>query len=142
MAINSLPARQRVWIGPLPRAGFIATLCLLLAGGCATLAQFVEVPRVSVAELAVVDAGLTRQRFRIALDVENTNPFPLPIARFDYALDLAGQRFAAGSSANAVTLGSLSTERIALEFDTDLMTSAVQLAQLFIGTRLSASTIG
>ena len=133
LIINKTVGSGRVRSGPSLRRALAALALTVGLNGCATLAELVETPRVSIAELSVVETGLTRQRFRLALDVENTNPFPLPIARLDYVLNLAGQRFAAGSSERALTIGSSSTEQIALDIDTDLMNSALSLGRLFLG---------
>ncbi|MEM8983856.1 MAG: LEA type 2 family protein [Pseudomonadota bacterium] len=110
---------------------------LLLAsawlGGCATLAEYVETPRIALAEIAIVDVSLASQQFTLGLDITNTNPFPLPLASLDYAVELAGQRFATGSSTQSLLVGANATERVALTIDTDLATSALTLARLFIG---------
>lgn len=133
MATSFVTASRRARSGPSSIAGIGVVVVLIALAGCASLAEMVATPRVSVAELSLVEAGFDQQRFRLQLDVENTNPFPLPLARIDYALDLAGLRFATGASDQTVTIGASASERISLELQTDLMTSAIQLGRLFIG---------
>ncbi|MEO1036329.1 MAG: LEA type 2 family protein [Pseudomonadota bacterium] len=115
----------------------IAVACLgaVLVSGCATLQEVVDAPRIEITELSVVDADLSRQTFRLGLSLANDNPFPLPIARIDYALDLEGQRFVQGSSAQALTIGAGAVERVDLAFETDLVATAAKLVPLFIAGR-------
>ncbi len=122
--------RQRMRTRPLARLGFLVGVCLL--AGCATLAELVETPGVTIAELAIVEAGLTSQSFRVGLDIDNPNAFAIPLARIDYALDIGGQKFATGSSTENVTLAANGSQRVVLEFQTNLMSSAQQLAQLLL----------
>ncbi|MEM1263651.1 MAG: LEA type 2 family protein [Pseudomonadota bacterium] len=130
--VTSKQCAARAMEGP-PWRHVGLSLALAWVSGCATLAEYVETPRIALAQIGIVDVSLASQRFTLGLDITNTNPFPLPLASLDYAVELAGQRFASGSSTQSLLVGANATERVALTVDTDLATSALMLAQLFIG---------
>lgn len=72
--------------------------------GCTSLSGLQEKPRVSVAGVDVVDAGLFEQRYRLQLRVQNPNPVDLAIRSVDYQVEVNGKPFATGLSNRGVTV--------------------------------------
>lgn len=81
---------------PARRLSAVAVLLLLTA--CAGLTVQPEPPRVSLADMRLIDASLFEQRYAMALRVQNPNPFPLRIAGLEYTLQVNGASFAHGVS--------------------------------------------
>ena len=102
-----------------------------LASGCAGsgLVPDVDPPRVSLANLELLESGTLEQRFRITLRVRNPNPFPLPITGFSFDLDVNGRSFADGVNNTATLIPRLGEEIVVV----DASTSFLQVAQIIMG---------
>ncbi len=102
-----------------------------LASGCAGsgLVPDVDPPRVSLANLELLDSGTLEQRFRITLRVRNPNPFPLPITGFSFDLDVNGRSFADGVNNTTTLIPRLGEEIVVV----DASTSFLQVAQIIMG---------
>lgn len=110
----------------------IALLMLVgaLSGGCATLGESLETPEVSLAGLRLVEAGITRQRYDLTLNVRNPNAIPLPVRGLAYRIDLAGERFAAGETLRSFTIPANGESEFELSITTDLLQSLGSLQRL------------
>jgi LEA14-like dessication related protein len=97
---------------------------MLLAGpalglaGCALFAPHVQHPNLSVVGVEVADAQLLEQRFRVRVRVQNPNDRALPVRGLSFTMELAGEDFGYGESANAFTVPPLGEA----EFDTFVTT--------------------
>lgn len=113
---------------PLP---VLMLMVAILASGCAGsgLVPDVDPPRVSLANLEMLDSGTLEQRFRITLRVRNPNPFPLPITGFSFDLDVNGRSFADGVNNDTVLIPRLGEEVVVV----DASTSVLQVAQILMG---------
>lgn len=108
-------------------ARLLAFALMLALAGCAVLRmQTAESPRVTVTGLALTGLSLFEQRFAVTLRLQNPNEFPLPIAGFDYVLELDGETFASGVSDRAVTLPALGEEAVTLSVSSNLLSSLDQ----------------
>lgn len=95
---------------------------------CASLQGVVDEPEVRLAGLELVSAGLTEQRFAADLEVHNPNSFRLPVRSFTWDVSVEGVALADGVSDREIDIPAGATERVRLQFDTNLLASAVGLA--------------
>jgi LEA14-like dessication related protein len=73
---------------------------MLLLGACATAPQ-IEPPKVSIAGVQVVSGEVWAQHLKVRLHLHNPNDRDLPVTGLEYTIEIAGQEFASGSSANS-----------------------------------------
>lgn len=101
-----------------------------MAGGCATLEDLVSPPGVSLRNVHVESLEMDSQRFLLAFDVTNPNPFPLPVSDVRYAVSLDGHRFASGGSRASFSVPAGGDSEFSISVELDLLDTAPQL--LFI----------
>lgn len=77
-------------------------LALLLLAACA--GGLAQKPEISLASLDLVGFGLFEQRFLLKLRIENPNDVDLPIEGLSFDVELNGEPFARGVSAQAVSV--------------------------------------
>jgi LEA14-like dessication related protein len=115
----------------ITKAGFkyVGLCALLLFGlsGCATLAQSVEAPKLSLSNVQMLQSTLLEQRYRLTLRVQNPNGIPLPIKGMDYAVKFAGVDFASGVTPNAFRIPANGEHTVDIDVTTNLLRSAQQL---------------
>ena len=116
-------------------AGAMALCATLLAAtlafsGCASLDPMVSEPVVSLRDVAIESVAMDKQTFRLNIDVTNPNPFPLPISRIRYGVELDGHRFASGEANCAVVVPAGSDGVVEISVDLNLLQTAPKL--LFI----------
>lgn len=106
-------------------------LLTVVLSGCAGngLVPDIIPPRVSLANLEMLEGGGLEQRFRITLRVRNPNQIPLPITGFSFDMNINGRSFADGVN-NATTLIPGLGERTVV---VDASTSVLQVAQIIMG---------
>ena len=107
-----------------------ALLCVGALSACATLESGIDTPQVSLRDVAVDSLDMKRQTFVLNFDVTNPNPFPLPISRVRYGVELDGHRFASGEAECALVVPAQSDGQFEVTVDLDLLTTAPKL--LFI----------
>lgn len=95
--------------------------CLSGMGGCAMLAEQMAKPEISLVEMAIVQASLTEQQYRLTFRVDNPNPVALPVAAVDYRVSLEGSPFATGSTDRAFTVPARGGTTFAVTVRTDLL---------------------
>ena len=98
-----------------------------VATGCASTGAIVEKPGVSLSNVEVADIDLDGQTFVLEFDVENPNPFPLPISSVSYGVELEGMRLASGQTQCAFTVPAGGDSHFEITVDVDLMRTAPQL---------------
>lgn len=89
--------------------------------GCAHLSTQPLAPQVSLADFNLVDIGLFKQTYRLALRLKNPNPFPLPITALDYQIQINDKTFTKGNSQQAITLPATGEETMPIEVTTNLL---------------------
>ena len=114
------------------RYGILAALVLTAAGGCATLENALEAPTISLANVSLTDVSLTSQSFLLDFDVDNPNPIPLPVSAVNYAVELAGQQFASGATADSFTVPANGAGSFQVAVNTNLLDSARVLSDLVL----------
>ena len=107
-----------------------AMACVCILAGCASTATLVETPQVSLRGVQVTDLDLKSQTVVLDFDVSNPNPFPLPVRRVSYGVELDGYRFASGETVGEFTVPASSDGAFAISVDLNLMRTAPAL--LFI----------
>jgi LEA14-like dessication related protein len=92
----------------------LAWVCAVTVG-CAALGGYKEAPKVSLAGIRVVEAGVLEQKLGLTLRIQNPNEKELPIQAFNFDLLLNGQQFASGVAASAVTVPAFGTNTVEVE---------------------------
>jgi LEA14-like dessication related protein len=106
-------------------------LLALVLSACATLPEnLVKSPSVTLSNVEIVGFGFNGQTFLLSFDVENPNPFALPVRSIDYGLKLDGQRFASGETASDFTIPASGNTSFAISVDLNLLQSAPQLLSI------------
>jgi LEA14-like dessication related protein len=98
-------------------AALVAALAAL-ACGCA-LAPKLEAPKLSIVDVQVVSGEVWEQRLRVRIHVHNPNDRALPVKSLEYTIEIAGEKFASGESAQSFVV----PPRGDAEFDTNVTTN-------------------
>ncbi len=109
---------------------------LLLAGaiaGCATMAASLEPPAIRIVGLELVDSSLTRQRFRMTLELDNPNRIPVPIRAMNYDVRLLGEAFASGGHNSPFTLPAGGSETVQVDVAMDTVATLGNLTRALRG---------
>ena len=98
------------------------TLAVLAAGtllvSCGALGGRMETPRLSLVDAQLVKSDLFEQRLRVRMRVQNPNDRDLAVKGITYAIDVAGEEFGHGMTANGFTVPRMG------EADFDMMVTA------------------
>mgnify|MGYP001814437141 FL=1 len=105
--------------------------CVLVAVSCASMGRDLETPRFSVLGIAVDEIGLFEQRFEVRLRVQNPNDIALPVKGLNLELDIQGEEFARGVSAERFEVPAFGETEFTMRVSTNLVRSATQLSTLF-----------
>ncbi len=99
----------------------ILILSLLLPGliACSSLVPKLEKPSLSIVNVELLKSDLLEQRLRVRLRVQNPNDRSLPIKGITYAMEVAGEPFAQGVSADSFVVPALGEA----EFDMNVTAS-------------------
>jgi LEA14-like dessication related protein len=104
--------------------GTLALFAALLLGGCAPK---LEKPTLSVAGVQLVSGDLWEQRLKVRLQVHNPNDRALPVKSIEYTLEVEGQPFASGESADAFTVPALGDTEFDMNVTTNLAGALLKL---------------
>ena len=108
----------------------LALLGLALSGCATTMEDIVRSPSVELRSVEVVGLGFNGQTFLLSFNVENPNPFALPVSSVSYSVKLDGQRFASGQTAGEFSVPASGNGEFAISVDLDLLHSAPQLLSI------------
>ena len=75
-------------------------LMAVLLGACAAQTQL-EAPNLSVINMEMLESSLFTQRLKVRVRVQNPNDVELPVKGVSAKLEIAGEEFASGVSANS-----------------------------------------
>jgi len=84
-------------------------------------------PGVSLRNVQMTGAELSRQTFLLSFDVTNPNPFPLPISTVSYGVQLDNHRFASGRTQGGFTVPASGDGQFAISVELNLLKTAPQL---------------
>ncbi|MFK8029746.1 MAG: LEA type 2 family protein [Gammaproteobacteria bacterium] len=107
--------------------GLFLAFVLVSLGACSsldTLRQIVDPPRVTLADVKLVSAGLLEQRYRLSLRVQNPNSVSIPINGLDYVVNIGGNDFVSGVTASSFVLPANGEDLVQIDVSTNLLDSA------------------
>lgn len=110
------------------RAGVLVLLCGLAA--CASQGPAIKSPIVELSGVKLEQLSFREQTFRLRFDVQNPNPFPLPVKRVRYRVQLEDQSFASGETPARFTVPANGDGSFELGVELDLVSTATSLAPL------------
>ena len=105
--------------------GLLLAMTMLCA--CASTGSPMSAPGVSLRNVQMTGAELSRQTFLLSFDVTNPNPFPLPISTVSYGVQLDNHRFASGRTQGGFTVPASGDGQFAISVELNLLKTAPQL---------------
>ena len=105
----------------------------LFRSGCAGTSLRVESPAVRLSGVEIAELSFSQQTFLLGFDIENPNPFPLPVRAVQYRVLLDGERFAGGETQSDFTVPARGDDSFVISVDLDFLNSATQLVSLLRG---------
>ncbi len=103
---------------------------IVLSSGCAATQSFVDTPRVHLTKVELTYAGFDGQVFLLRFDVDNPNPFALPVTSVRYQVILANQKFASGEAHSEISIPASGSGDFDLQVELDLLKQASQLVSV------------
>lgn len=107
-----------------------ALLALALSGCATTMNDIVRSPGVELRSVEALGLGFNGQTFLLSFNVENPNPFALPVSSVSYSVKLDGQRFASGQTPGEFSVPASGSGEFAISVDLNLLHSAPQLLSI------------
>ncbi|MGB5244963.1 MAG: LEA type 2 family protein [Woeseia sp.] len=111
----------------------ILLLCLGILTGCASSGRVIETPVVLLEGIALQQLNFREQTFQLRFNVDNPNPFPLPISSVRYKVFLEKMQFAGGETGGRFTVPANGATSFDVSVNLDLMKSASTLSSLLRG---------
>lgn len=108
-----------------------STTMVLVA--CASPSQLIDKPTVELTAIEMQALSFTGQSFQLSFDVDNPNPFPLPVSSIRYHVQLANQSFASGETPSDFMIPAHGDGAFDISVELDVMSSASQLMSLLRG---------
>ena len=110
------------------RTGRLATLMVsFVIAGCAGTGLSVATPDVTLNSVKMSSVSFSGQTFQLRFDVNNPNPFPLPIQSVRYHLQLADKTFASGETQGDFSVPASGSGAFDISVELDVLKSAGQL---------------
>ena len=108
--------------------GLVAVAALGL-GGCGGDA-LVRAPDVDLTRVEMSEMNVASQTFLLGFNVNNPNPFPLPVRAVRYKVRLNDQNFAGGETQGNFTIPASGDGSFVISVDLDLLQSGARLASI------------
>ena len=106
----------------------IAICCVAsFSFGCATTGTSIDAPSVDLKSVELSKASFKSQTFLLGFDVNNPNPFPLPVKTIRYSVRLGNHKFAGGETQCDFVVPADGGDEIAISVDLDMLRSASEL---------------
>lgn len=119
---------QQVNMAVNNRTGHLATLMLsFVIAACAGTGVSVATPDVTLNSVEMSSVSFSGQTFQLRFDVNNPNPFPLPIKSIRYHLQLADKTFASGETQGDFSVPASGSGAFDISVEIDILKSAGQL---------------
>ena len=109
---------------------WLPLLLIVLLGGCASLSSDLQSPRITLADISVIDIKLLEQRYRIVVRVQNPNDRALNIRGISIELDINGESFASGVGNTATDIEPYGEGLVELEVTSSLFGLVEQIRAL------------
>ncbi len=116
---------SRQFFGLTIVAGFLA--------GCANSGNLVDAPTVSLTSVELAEFDLKRQIFHLGFDVDNPNPFPLPVKAVEYSLIFDDKKFAGGAMEGKFTVPAGGQDAFVISVEIDTLNTVSQISSLLRG---------
>ena len=109
----------------------VASLLAILAmSACAGSGSIISSPEVRLMSIEMTSANFNRQIFLLGFNVQNPNPFPLPIKSVRYQIRLGEQRFASGETQGNFTVPSEGNGSFVISVQLDLLKTTSNISSL------------
>lgn len=105
----------------------------ILLSACAGTGTIIDAPSVDLTSVELTSVNIRRQTFLLSFDIDNPNPFPLPIKYFDYKIIFDDEKFAEGQTQGSFTVPANSMDSFAISVDLDFLGSATHWKSLMSG---------
>lgn len=102
----------------------------MLLSACAGTETLVSSPTVSLTSVELERADFSQQTFLLAFDVQNPNPFPLPVKSLTYKVMFDERQFAGGEARGRFVVPARGDDKFAISVDLDVLSSATHIAAL------------
>lgn len=112
------------------RATFAISIAAFVAS-CAATDTFVSSPTVNLTSVELASASLTHQTFHLGFDVDNPNPFPLPVTAVEYYVLFDDEKFAGGETSGSFIVPARGQDAFMISVDLDALGSATRFVSLF-----------
>jgi LEA14-like dessication related protein len=97
------------------------TVALIAALLCACAAQTkLEAPNLSIINMEMLESSLFTQRLKVRVRVQNPNDIALPVKGVSAKLEIAGEKFASGVSADSFTVPAFGEQEFDLLVDASM----------------------
>lgn len=108
-------------------------ILLAFSSGCASTGALINPPTVNLTSVELANLSFRQQTFLLGFDVQNPNPFPLPVRSVRYNLRLDGESFAGGETQSDFSVPANGDDAFVISVDLDILSTATQLASLLQG---------
>ena len=108
----------------------LSLLLVWLLAGCATLSSDLQPPRITLADISVIDIKLLEQRYRIVVRIQNPNDRALDIRGISIELDINDESFASGVGNRAADIEPYGEGLVELEVTSSLFGLVEQIRAL------------
>lgn len=105
-------------------------LVMIFMTSCAHTGALITSPTVNLKSVELTKASLNQQTFQLGFDVDNPNPFPLPIQAVKYNVFLDNEKFAGGSTQGNFTIPARGQDDFVISVDLDFLNTAAHLSSL------------
>ena len=113
------------------RASEITSLLVAaMLASCAASGLSIEKPAVTLSAVEMSSLSFSGQTFVLSFDVNNPNPFPLPIRSVRYHLQLADQTFASDETQGDFSIPATGDGEFDISVELDILKSAGQLTSV------------
>jgi LEA14-like dessication related protein len=101
-----------------------------LIAGCASLGPKLEPPQWRLVDMKFIDARLLEQRHALTFRIINPNDIDIPVTGMYYEVEIEGEKFASGVSAEPVTIPAYGESEVTVTVSTNLLKSMTRLAEV------------
>ncbi len=108
-------------------SSFLTVLAAAMIAGCAGTGVAIEKPEVTLSGVEMSSLGFSGQTFLLSFEVNNPNPFPLPIRSIRYHVQLDDQTFARGETQGDFSVPASGSGEFDISVELDILKSAGQL---------------
>lgn len=109
---------------------FTLLLTAVLLASCASTGVSIKEPDVALSGVKMSSLSFSGQTFLLSFDVNNPNPFPLPIRSVRYHLQLADQTFASGETQGDFSVPASGDGEFDISVELDILKSASPLTSV------------